>query len=105
MDRATLLDNLAIALRRVAEGELHIAQQHESIVALERLGLDRSVAKAALLQIEKLQGMLVAERNRLQRELAEKHPHGPTHLSSYNLVPRPRHDDATWCLGWNLAWS
>jgi hypothetical protein len=58
MDRATILDNLALALRRVAEGELHIAQQLEIIASLERDGLDASPLKSALLHLEELQGML-----------------------------------------------
>jgi hypothetical protein len=74
MDRATLLDNLAIALRRVAEGEGLIAQQHETIASLERDGLDASQVKAALLQIEELQGMLIADRDRLKAALADVPP-------------------------------
>jgi hypothetical protein len=86
MNRATLLDNLAIALRRVAEGKLHIAQQHESIGALERLGLDTSAAKAALLKFEELQAVHAADRDRLRKELAEKHP-----------MPRPISKSLTFC--------
>jgi hypothetical protein len=70
MDRATILDNLAIALRRVAEGESLLAQQHEIIASLERDGLDASEVKAVVLQIEELQGTLVADRERLKEELA-----------------------------------
>jgi hypothetical protein len=71
MDRATILDHLAFALRRVAEGELHIAQEHEIIASLERDGLDASPLKVALLQLEELQGMLIADRDRLKKELDE----------------------------------
>jgi hypothetical protein len=86
MDRATILDDLALALRRVAEGELHIAQQHEMIASLERGGLDASPLKAALLQLEELQGMLVADRDRLKKELDEKHPRVPTYLDELDLL-------------------
>jgi hypothetical protein len=55
MDRGTIFDHLALALRRVAEGERLIARQHEIIASIERDGLDAAV----LLQIEKLPGMLV----------------------------------------------
>jgi hypothetical protein len=71
MDRGTILDHLALALRRVAEGELHIAQQHEIIASLERHGLDASPLKAALLLLEELQGMLIDDRDRLKNELDE----------------------------------
>jgi hypothetical protein len=71
MDRSTIFDLLALALRRVAEGERLIAQQHEIIASLERDGLDASEVKSVLLQIEELQGMLVADRDRLQKDLAE----------------------------------
>jgi hypothetical protein len=37
MDRGTILNHLALALRRVAEGELHIAQQHEIVAALHEI--------------------------------------------------------------------
>jgi hypothetical protein len=71
MDRATFFDHLAIALRNVSEGERHIAQQHEIIASLERDGLDTSAEKAALLHFEELQGMHVADRDRLKKELGE----------------------------------
>jgi hypothetical protein len=71
MDRATLFDHLAIALRNVSEGKRHIAQQHEIIASLERDGLDTSAAKVVLLQFEDLQGVHIAHRDRLKSELAE----------------------------------
>jgi hypothetical protein len=70
MDRGLIFDHLAIALRRVTEGECFIAQQREIIAALERDGLDNSEAKAVLLQFEELQGTLIADRDRLKEELA-----------------------------------
>jgi hypothetical protein len=49
MDRGVILDQLALALRRVAEGESIIAQQHETIASLERDGLDASQVKVSTL--------------------------------------------------------
>ena len=71
MDRAMVLDHLATALRHVSEGERHIAQQHEIIASLEGDGFDTSAAKAVLLQFEELQGMHIADRDRLKKELGE----------------------------------
>jgi hypothetical protein len=71
MDRAMILEHLATALRHVSEGERHIAQQHEIIASLKRDGLDTSAAEAVLLQFEDLQGIHVAHRDRLKKELAE----------------------------------
>jgi hypothetical protein len=70
MNRGIILDQLALALRHVAVGERHIAQQHEIIASLERKGLDTSEAKAVLLQFKELQAMHVADRDRLKKELA-----------------------------------
>jgi hypothetical protein len=86
MDRVTLLDHLALALRNVAQAEMHIAQQRANIATLERLDLDTWAAKAALLQFEELQAMHVADRDRLKKELDEKHPHAPTHLEELDLL-------------------
>jgi hypothetical protein len=71
MDRAMLLDHLAIALRNVSDGKRHIAHQHEIIASLARDGLDTSGAKDVLLQFEELQGMHVAHRDQLKKELGE----------------------------------
>jgi Flp pilus assembly protein CpaB len=86
MDRATLLDHLALALRNVAQAKMHIAQQRENVATLERLGLDTSAAKVALLQFEELQAMHVADRDRLKKELDESHPPAPTHLEELDLL-------------------
>jgi len=86
MDRATLLDHLALALRNVAQAEMHISQQRENIATLERLGLDTSAAKAALLQFEELQAMHVADRDRLKKELDENHPPVPTYLDELEFL-------------------
>jgi hypothetical protein len=69
MDLGMILDHLVFALRRFTEGEHVIARQHEIIASLERTGLGTSEAKAALRQFEELLGMLVADRDRLRKEL------------------------------------
>ena len=86
MDRATLLDHLALALRNVAQAEMHIVQQRESIATLERLGLDTSAVKAALLQFEALQAVHVADRDRLKKELDENHPPVPTYFDELEFL-------------------
>jgi hypothetical protein len=68
-DVGMILDHLAIVLRHITEGERIIARQHEVIASLEQTGLDTSEIKAVLGQFEELQGVLVADRDRLQREL------------------------------------
>ena len=72
MDRSLIIYHLQAACRGVAEGEQHIAQQHEIIESLERNGLDTAPAKAVLLQFEELQGLHVAHRDELQEELANR---------------------------------
>ena len=86
MDRGVILDQLALALRNVAQTEMHIAQQHESIETLERLGLDASALKGALIQFEELRAMHIADRDRLKKELDENHPSVPTHLEQLELL-------------------
>jgi hypothetical protein len=66
-----ILDHLAIALRNVAQVQRIIAHQHAIITSLERDGLDTSQARAALLQLEELQAIHVADRDRLKKELPE----------------------------------
>ena len=86
MDRGVILDQLALALRNVVQTEMHIAQQHESIETLERLGLDASALKGALIQFEELRAMHVADRDRLKKELDENHPRGSTYLEELSLL-------------------
>jgi hypothetical protein len=70
LDPGMILDHLAFSLRQIAEGERIVARQHEIIASLERSGLDTSEAKAVLRQFEELLGMLLADRDRLRKELA-----------------------------------
>jgi hypothetical protein len=72
-----ILDQLALALRNVAQTEMHIAQQHESIETLERLGLDASALKGALIQFEELRAMHIADRDRLKEGTGREPPFCP----------------------------
>jgi hypothetical protein len=70
LDLGVILDQLVFALRQITEGERIIARQHQIIASLEGTGLDTSETKAVLRQFEELLGMLLADRNRLRKELA-----------------------------------
>jgi hypothetical protein len=69
MDLGVILDQLVFALRQITEGERIIARQHEIIASLERTGLDTSETSAVLRQFEELLGMLLADRDRLRKDL------------------------------------
>jgi hypothetical protein len=74
MDPSLIFYHLQAALRRVAENEKHIAQQHEIIASLERKGLDTAPSKSVLLRFEELQGLHIAHRDWLQEKLANSEP-------------------------------
>ena len=74
MDPSLIFYHLQAAFRRVAEGEKYIAKQHEIIASLERNGLDTAPSKTALLRFEELQGLHIAHRDWLQKELANSEP-------------------------------
>jgi hypothetical protein len=69
-----VVDHLTKANRHVAEAERHVAQQREIVAQLEREGHDYSDAKELLARFEELQALHIADRDRLQRELAEIQP-------------------------------
>jgi hypothetical protein len=74
-----ILDHLAIVRRHVAKGEQIVARQREIIARLESAGCDASDAKRLLLQFEELQSLHVADRDRLEKALAEiSKPLSPT---------------------------
>jgi hypothetical protein len=74
MDPSLIFYHIQAALRRVAEGEKHIAQQHEIIASLERIGLNPAPSKSVLLRFEELQGLHNAHRDWLRQELANSEP-------------------------------
>jgi hypothetical protein len=71
MDKALILDHLALAERHVTEGRRHIAQQKRVILDLMNGGHDTSVARSLLVNFEDVLKMHIADRDRLKRELAE----------------------------------
>jgi hypothetical protein len=71
MDRNMILDHLAMVRRHVAMGEQILARQHAIIARLERAGCDASGAKRLLIQFEEMQSLHVADRDRLEKALAE----------------------------------
>ena len=71
MDRQLLLDHLAEAEAHVALGREHIEKQHQIISLLYSRGVDTTVAKELLAELEDTQVLHEAGRNRIQAELAE----------------------------------
>lgn len=68
--------HLAEAHRNVAEGERHIVRQREIVSELERGGHDAKVALQLLWEYETLLDSHIADRNRIEAELAaEKRAH------------------------------
>jgi hypothetical protein len=72
MNRSALLEHLAQACRQITMGEQNIARLREIIARLERGGHDSSSAKELLARFEELQKSPIADRDRLEKELAEK---------------------------------
>jgi hypothetical protein len=73
MDKATLAQRLIQAEENVARGELCLRRQRRTIELLEQ-GLSQGAAasaKALLEDFETLQNRLIADRDRLERLLAE----------------------------------
>jgi hypothetical protein len=71
MKRSALLDRLAQARRHVAMGEENIARLHEIIARLERGGHDSCLAKQLIARFKEIQQLHIAERDRLEGELAQ----------------------------------
>jgi arginine repressor len=70
IDRFTLEQHLAQAREHIAIGEKNIARQTEIVADLERDGHDVTAARQLLAQFEELQALHIADRNRLEKELA-----------------------------------
>ena len=73
MDREMLERHLAMVEGHVTLGEGHIARQHELIAKLERGGHDSGEARHLLISFKQTQGLHLAHRDRLRRELAQNH--------------------------------
>lgn len=69
MDRTLLTELLAESDRHVAQGERHIARQHQLIAELERDGHDTTSAIEFLSTLEQTQAMHIAHRDRIRAEL------------------------------------
>ncbi len=76
MDRKLLMDHLAQCRRHVAMGEQHIDSQRELVSKIERDGRDSTEARRLLATFEELQDLHIADRDRLEKELADR-PEGP----------------------------
>jgi hypothetical protein len=71
MDRNMILEHLEQARRHVVLGERHIARQREIIAELEGDDRDSWRARVLLATFEDLQKLHIADRNRLETELAD----------------------------------
>jgi hypothetical protein len=71
MDRSTVLKHLEMARRHVAMGEENIARLREIIARLERGGHDTSTTTELLARFEEIQRLHLADRDRLENELAQ----------------------------------
>jgi hypothetical protein len=69
MDRVILEDILAATERHLAEAECQVANQRERVAQLERDGLDTAEPTRLLIELEELQAIHVAERDRLRKKL------------------------------------
>jgi hypothetical protein len=85
MKCSALRKRLAQACRHIAMGEENIARLREIIAGLERGGHDSSTAKELLARFEELQKLPIADRNRLEKELAACGMR-PNHLRTPRLV-------------------
>jgi PAS domain S-box-containing protein len=71
MDYTTILEHLSTARRHVWTGERNIARQRRVVAELERDDHFSLEAKRLLAQFEELQKLQIADRDRLEEELAE----------------------------------
>ena len=69
MDRDMLERHLEQAEAHVSESERHIAQQRELVAQLERDGLDTTLAKDFLAQLENTHQLHISDLDRIRREL------------------------------------
>jgi hypothetical protein len=70
MNRSVLQERLNRVRRHIAMGEENLARLREIIARLERSGHDSSAARELLARFEELQKLPVADRDRLEMELA-----------------------------------
>jgi hypothetical protein len=70
MNRAMLLQHLAVADRHVAQGEAHLARQEALISELDRDGHNTTDAWALLKTMRNTQALHLQDRDRILAELA-----------------------------------
>ena len=68
MDRAMLLDHLAMAERHIADGEKILADRRSRIERVRAIGHDTAEAEKALADFEEAQTVYIADRERLLGE-------------------------------------
>jgi PAS domain S-box-containing protein len=71
MDYTTILERLSMARRHVRAGEQNITRQRKVIAERERHGHDSLESKRLLARFEEIQELHIADRDRLEIELAE----------------------------------
>ena len=71
MDRVLLEQHFAQAREHVATGEKNVARQRELVEQMVRDGHDPTMARQSLAQFEELLVMHIADRDRMEKELAE----------------------------------
>jgi hypothetical protein len=71
MGRAMILQHLARARERVAQGERHLKLQQQIVDLLQRDGRDALHARKLLQQYQELLARHIADRDRLERDLSE----------------------------------
>lgn len=70
MNRAMLLQHLALAERHISQGETHLAKQEALISTLDRDGHDTTEAWALLTTMRATQALHLEDRDRILAELA-----------------------------------
>jgi hypothetical protein len=69
-ERILLMENLASAIRHVEDGQELIRRQRDRIYALGKAGRNTALAELVLARLEASQALRVAERERLEDQLA-----------------------------------
>jgi hypothetical protein len=71
MDRALLMEHLAMAERHVTQGEEHVRRQRELVRHLATNGHDTVQAEDLLLEFERMLVLHKVDRDRIRAELAK----------------------------------
>ncbi len=69
MDTRTVAQRLALAESRTLHGNVHLSRQRALVRHLERNGLSSRQARKALMDMEKSQRKLIAERDQLELDM------------------------------------